>query len=289
MHIVTLATCHNRRVKTLNALSDLYAQELPQSVTVEHVLVDDGSTDGTAKTVHEQFPDVKIVEGTGDLFWAGGMRHGWEVVSGKTFDALFVYNDDVRLEKDALLRLLETSQQFITDGGVAEHVVAGAFRSDDAHITTSYSGVVRSSWWHPLRFKRVDPPVLGYQHVDSLNMNAALIRHAALSKAGFLSDYFIHAGADFEFGLKLNKSGGAVIVAPNYVGICNRNLKQDNYLNYCSSLSHCYSLLLDKRKEPIRQRMKYYQEHGGILWPVLWLAPYLSLPIKYCALKLSTR
>ena len=281
MHIVTLATCHNRRVKTLNALSDLYAQKLPQSVTVEHVLVDDGSTDGTAKTVHEQFPDVEIVQGAGDLFWAGGMRHGWQVVSGKTFDALFVYNDDVCLEKDALLRLIETSQQFIKDGGVAEHAVVGAFRSDGAHVTTSYSGLLSTSWWHPLRFKRVDPPVQGYHIVDTLNMNSALIRREALTKVGFLSDYFIHGGADFEFGIKLNKSGGAVILASNYIGVCNRNQEHDNFLNHCLSLYDCYHWILDVRREPISQRMKYYRLHGGVLWPLLWVAPYITLPIKY--------
>lgn len=285
MHIVTLATCHNRRVKTLSALSDLHAQKLPRSVTVEHVLVDDGSTDGTTKAVGKQFPNVEIVQGTGDLFWAGGMRHGWEVVSGKTFDALFVYNDDVHLEKDALLRLIETSQQFIRDGGVAGHAVVGAFRSDDAFMSTSYSGAVRSSWWHPLRFKRVHPPVLGYKQVDTLNMNAALIRHAALTKVGFLSDYFVHRGADFEFGIKLNKSGGAVILASNYIGVCNRNQYENNFLNHCPTLYDCYCWLLDIRREPIRQRMKYYREHGGLFWPLLWIAPYISLPIKYFALK----
>ena len=117
MRIVTLATCHNRREKTLSALNDLYAQELPESVNVEHVLVDDGSTDGTAAAVAERFPDVEIVPGAGKLFWAGGMRYGWEqAVRGKMFDYLLVYNDDVRLETSALQQLLETSEEYGSTG-----------------------------------------------------------------------------------------------------------------------------------------------------------------------------
>ena len=98
MHIVTLATCHNRLNKTISSLSDLHSQNLPPDTTLEHVIVDDGSTDGTFNAVRHQFPDVEIVKGSGQLFWAGGMRYGWEqLVRLKTFDFLFVYNDDVNL------------------------------------------------------------------------------------------------------------------------------------------------------------------------------------------------
>lgn len=265
MRIVTLATCHNRREKTLNALADLHSQVLPESVSVEHVIVDDGSTDGTSEAVAEQFPDVEIVPGTGGLFWAGGMRYGWEqAVRGKVFDYLLVYNDDVRLELDALSRLMEASGRFVADGGGVDHVVVAAFCGKNGK--TSYSGLVRSSRWHPLRFEQVDPPEEGYREVDTLNMNACLMRHEALERAGFLSDYFVHGGADFEYGVKLKKAGGRIFLVAGYVGVCERNEEQDQYMASSSSLLDCYRRLLDFRKQPVSQRFKYYSRHGGVLW-----------------------
>ena len=74
MKVIALATCHNRREKTLRALASLREQVLPDGTALQVCLVDDGSTDGTGAAVAEQFPEVKLLQGDGQLFWAGGMR-----------------------------------------------------------------------------------------------------------------------------------------------------------------------------------------------------------------------
>ena len=56
MRITALLASHNRRPKTLACLSSYFAQEVPDDVTLSAVLVDDGSTDGTADAVRERFP-----------------------------------------------------------------------------------------------------------------------------------------------------------------------------------------------------------------------------------------
>lgn len=285
MKIITLTTCHNRRELTINALSCLHLQELPGNFLIEHILVNDASTDGTIEAVKRYFPDIEIIDGTGNLYWAGGMRYGWEQsIKDKEFDYLFVYNDDVTLESDAIFRLMETSFTFMAAGGVKENVIVGAFRSLQ-HGRTTYSGVRRASSWHPLRFEKVDPDSMKYISVDTLNMNAALISKHVLNEIGFLSDYFVHGGADYDYGLKVIKSGGVVLLCPGYLGFCETNDDDENYITDAVSLISCYKNLLSVKKQPIKQRMRYYAKHGGFFWPLLWLMPYFTLPLKYIWMK----
>ena len=119
-------------------------------------------------------------------------------------------------------------------------------------------------------------------------MNGCLIPKETLINSGFLSDYFVHGGADFEYGLKICKAGGEVILAPTHIGVCDRNQVMDNYLIQCRSLSEGYKTLLSEKKEPLRQRFIYYKKHGGNFWILLFIAPYLSLLFKYHFSKLRS-
>lgn len=280
MHIVTLTTCHNRRDCTLAVLSDLHAQDLPAGVTLAHVIVDDGSSDGTAEAVRARFPDVEIVPGDGQLYWAGGMRHGWtQSASRKAFDYLFVYNDDVRLDKSAIADLVKSSLSLM-ERRAEPHVIAGSFRSADGRATT-YGGRRRSSLWHPLKFAHLVEPDGTLQRADTLNMNGALISRSALSRVGFLSDYFVHSGADFEFGLKLRKAGGAVFVSERHIGRCDLNPETNALPEHSRTLKDGLRRLFDRKREPFRQRLHYYRRHGGLLWPVYWVAPYITIWFRH--------
>ena len=275
IHIATLTTCHNRRALTLASVADLKNQTLSSEVELSHFIVDDGSTDGTAVEIAERFPDVQVIEGNGVLYWAGGMRLGWErAVKNSRLDFLFVYNDDVQLGTSALGHLLKVGATFENGEGHSCYAVVGSF--SDRCGETSYGGVFKESAWHPYRFSQLDPPKFGYVKADTMNMNACLISKNALEKIGFLDDHFVHSGADFDYGLRLKKAGGAVLVASGYVGQCERNPEQKSTVTNFGDISRRYRELTDPKMEPLKQHLYFCRQHGGILWPVWFFARYLK-------------
>ena len=107
--------CHNRREKTracLEALNEAAARVGSRAV-LQIAVTDDASTDGTAAMIRERFPEVEIIEGSGQLFWAGGMRlaYGWLLERG--LDHYLWLNDDTLLFPDALEALLATHRAML--------------------------------------------------------------------------------------------------------------------------------------------------------------------------------
>src|SRR5687767_767033 len=109
---------HNRSGQTRRCLRSLAAGTVP----VRAVVVDDGSTDGTAREVARHHPDVVVLHGHGDLWWAGAVNRGVEHALAGGADYVLTLNNDGVLAPDAVAKLLE-----------AEHVGEPALRCSQRH------------------------------------------------------------------------------------------------------------------------------------------------------------
>jgi GT2 family glycosyltransferase len=273
--IATLATFHNRCLYTIEALESLTSQVFLNDATIQHFLVDDGSSDGTGTVIMSRFPQVTIIPGSGTLYWAGGMRYGWEQqLCKQSFDYLFVYNDDTRFIPDALSHLFELAQAW---GGHTRPLAVVGTVVDPQTGKPTYGGRRRSSIWHPLKFAHLIDPCGEVQEADVFNMNAVLLSRGALDRIGFLAPFFVHSGADFEFGLRLREAGGVILVAPGVVGSCSPNPLSDPRQPLPRSIRGRLRYLLDPKREPPRQRWAMYRLHGGPFWLLLFLIPYITI------------
>lgn len=108
-HIYIVVPVYNRKALVERFLNCLNEQTF-RSFTA--VVVDDGSTDGTAALIEEQFPDVHLLRGDGNLWWTGatnfGIRHA--LVDAAADDAVLVINDDIEIDPEYLETLYRVWQ-----------------------------------------------------------------------------------------------------------------------------------------------------------------------------------
>lgn len=287
MKVVGLATCHNRRELTLRALRALQEQALPAHSELKICLVDDGSSDGTGHDVRAHFPSVKLLDGPGNLYWAGGMRFGWQqYVANHEYDYLLVFNDDTSVHENAVMTLLSAARE-LEANGCAAFAVTGAL-ADPRTGETTYGGVTRSSWWHPLRFEKIDPAD-SILECDTLNMNFALINRVAIETVGFLDPSFVHGKADYDFGLRLRARGGRVVLAPGYLGSCQLNAASEKSIHPGLTFRERWRRLTSIKEQSPRERAIYFRRHAGFLWPLYWIMPYLRACVESGAASLKRR
>jgi GT2 family glycosyltransferase len=240
MRIAALLTTFNRKQKTLACLKSLRRQKLPAGVEVDIHLTDDASADGTADAVRYYFPEAMVYDGTGNLFWAGGMRNSWSEARKGNYDYYFLLNDDTLLRDDALAVLLSCPQSS------GPTVCVGTTADNDGKFTYGGRAVTsRVNMRSQLVFSETD-----YLDCDLGNANIMLVPSEVVQTIGILASDFTHGIADYDYTLKARKAGFGVKVAPGVLGTC----VHDHGNNWKSS------------KAPLRERINYLKSPKGLAY-----------------------
>jgi GT2 family glycosyltransferase len=203
--IAALLTCHNRKEKTLACLKSLFLCDLPINHIMEVFLVDDGSTDETGVTIKNNFPEVNLIHGDGNLFWNRGMHLAWETATKvKKFDFYIWLNDDVELFPNAIINLMKASPE-------NDAIVVGNMQSRNEPNVT-YGG------WNP-NGKLIVPTNVP-QICDAFNGNLVLVPLKVFNQIGNLDPVFPHAIGDFDYALRAKKKGIKSYIAADFSGYC---------------------------------------------------------------------
>lgn len=106
--IFVLLPVHNRQATTLRCLETLARQH--RLTTDQVIVIDDGSTDGTAAAIRAQYPQVRILPGDGHLWWTGAIELGMRYARSQGADYLIWLNDDTLPEAGTIDQLLSFCQ-----------------------------------------------------------------------------------------------------------------------------------------------------------------------------------
>lgn len=275
LRCAVLVACHDRRETTLAGLEALEAASSApgaESVDWQVVLVDDGSLDGTSEAVALRFPGIRILRGDGRLFWNGATRLAFETALRDSPDLFLWLNDDVRLDPDGLSRLLSTWRERHRARG-AKTVVVGAVR-DPGTGRVTYGGLVQPRRWDPLRLA-ILPQSDESARCTTFNGNCVLIPREVAATVGTNDAAFRHGLGDFDYGLRCAAAGCDLVVAAGTVGTCPRDLPA--WRDASLSLRRRWAALTSAKGLPFREWRRFARRHGGPAWPLLFVAPYLSL------------
>ncbi|MCP3973304.1 MAG: glycosyltransferase family 2 protein [bacterium] len=249
---------------TLRCFEALLSQ-VPDSTDLAVFLTDDGSTDGTAEAVTEHYPEVRIIDADGSLFWCRGMERAWTAALAGDYDGYLWLNDDVALSDGALGRFLDFVEKV---GELA--LLVGSMHDPETNEMT-YGGFRRTSRWLPTRLEQVVPHDSSPLAIDTFNGNLVHVPARAVDRIGILDPTFSHALGDLDFGFRAAKSGVSVLLAPRTYGACRRN----------EGSSHGLRTIFARKGLPIHDWFVFSRRHSMIgLWPFVFLGPYVRAALR---------
>lgn len=245
--IAVILTVYNRRETTLEGLRSIYriTKSFNKNYSFTIYMTNDGCTDGTEKAVAMEFPDVIIINGDGNLFWAGGMNKAWEIANQQDkYDYYIWFNDDAKLFDNAFDLLFDPINRF-----GSRIIVSGAFKDRLGNV--SYGGRNKR--------KKIIVPNGTNQPVYFMNGNLTLISSAVVQEIGFLDLQFLHLGGDWDYGLRAQKKGIKVVLTCDYVGTTDRHDKDA----FSGSLKERLIKLYSIKHNPFVS-WKFYRRHFGV-------------------------
>jgi GT2 family glycosyltransferase len=208
-----LVVSWNGRAHLETCLPALLAQR-GVAAEVEILVLDNGSTDGTAELVRSRFPAVRLVESAANLGFAAGNNRLAAVASG---DALALVNNDTRAEPGWLAALVDAYRAADPDvAAVAGRIVDWeGERLDFGRGILAFDGhALPLDQGRPLAFAR--SPAAGEELLFGCGGNL-LVGAGAFRAAGGFDERFFAYFEDVDLGWRLWAGGERVVACPEAV------------------------------------------------------------------------
>jgi glycosyltransferase involved in cell wall biosynthesis/GT2 family glycosyltransferase len=187
---------HNRMGYTRACLTALHQQTL---TGFRIIVVDDGSTDGTAEMVRREFPAVLVLRGDGDLWWTGATNLGVAEGLRRGASHLVTLNDDTVPTRDFLANL-------VCSANAAPRALIGAYAVDAETGEPVYGG--ETIRWATASYQSHLGGDARRVEVTHFPGRGLLIPAEVFRRIGrFDGDHFPQTAADYDFTHRARRAG----------------------------------------------------------------------------------
>ena len=283
--IAVILTCFNRKKLTVASLGSvfqactLYNENCDRQLSLSVFLTDDGCTDGTANAVLSEFPneDIHIVQGTGSLYWAGGMRLAWKeaLKDRRKWDFYLLINDDTILCDDAFVELFRTHQYV-----VERHHKAGLYCGTCSNFEGTAFIFGGKKYRKGLFGKAITVVPDGTPLPCFMTCaNVLMVSSNVFEAVGMLDEYYTHTNADWAYGIEAGRHGFPVYVTGKVCGMC-----ENDHPTEIMEGKKIISMTLSERKaffaHPLRgtkDRLYFMWKYSKIRFFALFFARKLNI------------
>ncbi|MFW6219021.1 MAG: glycosyltransferase family 2 protein [Bacteroidota bacterium] len=216
MKLAIIIPVHNGLNYTRECLKELHNQTRKViGSSVEIIVVDDGSTDGTSNWIASNYPRVHILKGNGSLWWSGSVNTGVEYAIDKlSSDYILWWNNDVIPASAYLPSLFE----IIEKSNPNEIIGSKVYRSEKRDIIWAMGGVFnpRTGWKDMIGFNTQDGPEYNIPlEVDWLPGMGSCFPARVFNETGLLNaKVFPQYHGDIDFTWRAKLKGYKIVVYP---------------------------------------------------------------------------
>jgi GT2 family glycosyltransferase len=206
--VSTIVVNYNGAPEIVETLESLQRQTLPPR---EIIVVDNGSTDGSADLVERQFPDIRLVRAGENLGFAAGCNLGASLASGRY---LALLNPDASADPDwlrTLVTALESDDRFAASVG---KIYAGRSR------TIEQAGALFNNlgnYWGRGHLELDEGQYDEVTEVPGLTGCAMLIDRQALDDEPMFDPEIFMYGEELDLTIRLRRRGYGIVYTPHAV------------------------------------------------------------------------
>jgi GT2 family glycosyltransferase len=254
---------HNRLEVTRECLESLRYQTYKDFIIV---LIDDGSTDGTSEFVKENYPDVTVLTGDGNLWWTGAtnLGVGRALEDCRPNDYVLTLNNDTVSPADYIETLVSLARR-------APNALIGSIARDYHRRDVRVDEGVAIRWFSA-KFIKLKAPTASksdsFYSASALPGRGTFIPVAAFRNVGLYdAQNFPHYAADYDFSLRASKAGYNLLLHPKCYLYSRTDLTGiSNVHNRVSFPAWLQSFSSVKSPNNLKIRMRFGLRHAPSIW-----------------------
>jgi len=261
INISIIIPVHNGLEYTKKCLKYLYDSinnsNLKNNISI--IIVDDGSIDGSADWIRNNYSEVITLKGDGNLWWSGAVNLGTKyALNNLNSDYILLWNNDIKPD----INYFKNLQNIIEKISNKTLVCSKVYYLDKPNVIFNMGCL-----FNPKTGKKT---LIGYEQVDDESYNkvievdwtggqGVLINKVVFEKIGFFDEKtFPQYHGDSDFTLRAKKYGFKILAYPNlkiWNDVSNTGIKKTSFILFIKSF---YSI---KSHNNLIKDIKFYQRH----------------------------